>query len=83
MQNVKLAMFILILNALKTVKIDKAKMNKIYNKLASNLIVKGKPVWKNSQKAWLDYRTKAMFWFDGVLWISSNGSRFTFNYFKL
>ena len=30
----------------KQLKIDKAKMNKIYNKLASNLIVKGKPVWK-------------------------------------
>lgn len=37
---------------------DKAKMNKIYNKLASSLDSEGKASLENSQKAWLDYRTK-------------------------
>ncbi|WP_151748698.1 lysozyme inhibitor LprI family protein [Acinetobacter lactucae] len=42
----------------KQLKTDKAKMNKIYNKLASNLDSEGKASLENSQKAWLDYRTK-------------------------
>jgi len=42
----------------KQLKNDKANMNKIYNKLASNLDSEGKAMLEGSQKAWLDYRTK-------------------------
>lgn len=42
----------------KQLKNDKASMNRIYNKLASNLDSEGKTVLEDSQKAWLDYRTK-------------------------
>lgn len=42
----------------KQLKNDKASMNRIYNKLASNIDTEGKAALEGSQKAWLDYRTK-------------------------